>query len=237
MNPLSHRILHKLPASWRHTAVEIKNKLWGGFRHHYYSQFGEDVVLLSLLKGKTGFFVDVGANHPKRYSNTQLLYERGWHGINIEPNMSAVRGFMRQRTRDVTVHCGVGSVEEMRTYYRFSDPAYNTFSKEAAEALKEKKWLALLKSEKVPMRPLTTILKQYLPQGVRVDFLNVDAEGGDLSVLQSNDWAQFMPRVICVEAQGFDVDRADENLVYRYLADLGYHLEAFIGPTLIFTIK
>jgi FkbM family methyltransferase len=226
-----------LPASWRHQAVEIKNKLWGGFRHHYYSQFGEDIALQSLLKGKTGFYVDVGANHPKRYSNTQLLYERGWHGINIEPNRSAVREFKRQRKRDIIVHCGVGSVEEMRTYYRFSDPAYNTFSKEAADALKEKKWLTPLESEEVPMRPLATILKQYLPHGVQVDFLNVDAEGGDLDVLQSNDWTQFAPQVICVEARGFDVERADESSVYRYLAHLGYHLTSFIGPTLIFTIK
>ena len=31
-----------------------------------------------------GFYVDVGCFHPKKHSNTYLLYKRGWSGINID---------------------------------------------------------------------------------------------------------------------------------------------------------
>ena len=175
MNSFSHSLLQFLPPSWRQPLVEAKNALWGGFRHHYYSQFGEDIALLSLLKSTTGFYVDVGANHPQRYSNTQLLYERGWRGINIEPNRAAVGRFKRKRTRDITLCLGVGKEEGSRTYYRFSDPAYNTFSREAAEALATKKWLSPLPKEQVPVLPLATILNQHLPRALKIHLLNINS--------------------------------------------------------------
>jgi len=51
----------------------------------YYSQFGEDQILDKLLPEKKGFFLDIGAGRPIRYSNTYLFYKRGWNGILIDP--------------------------------------------------------------------------------------------------------------------------------------------------------
>lgn len=76
-----HKILKRIPPSWRHRVVELKNRIWGGWRHHYYSHCGEDVFVDAYFRNKKqGFYVDVGAHHPKRYSNTALLYERGGGG-------------------------------------------------------------------------------------------------------------------------------------------------------------
>ena len=53
-----------------------------------YSQEGEDMVLRSFFEGQKnykGFFVDVGAHHPYRFSNTLHFYKKGWRGINIDP--------------------------------------------------------------------------------------------------------------------------------------------------------
>ena len=50
-----------------------------------FSHCGEDRVLAYLFKKfPVGFFVDVGAFHPQTSSNTLLLYQRGWRGINID---------------------------------------------------------------------------------------------------------------------------------------------------------
>ena len=55
----------------------------------YWSQYGEDLVLLSMLKDvDRGFYVDVGAMHPKYESVTKLFYDRGSRGINLEPRIS-----------------------------------------------------------------------------------------------------------------------------------------------------
>jgi hypothetical protein len=56
---------------------KIKRKIWqlgkafftDFFRFHY-SQFGEDIILSELLKKElsSGFYIDVGCYHPKKYS-------------------------------------------------------------------------------------------------------------------------------------------------------------------------
>ena len=51
-----------------------------------FSQEGEDLILNRFLgKKEKGFYVDIGAHDPKRFSNTNIFYERGWTGINIDP--------------------------------------------------------------------------------------------------------------------------------------------------------
>lgn len=57
----------------------------------------EDNVL-DWLTGykKTGVYVDVGANHPDRMNNTKLFYERGWRGINIEPDKGGLSTVLRK---------------------------------------------------------------------------------------------------------------------------------------------
>src|SRR6478752_2964499 len=50
------------------------------------SQFGEDAVLAQLFHDQDqGLYVDVGALEPFNGSNTYALSQRGWRGINIEP--------------------------------------------------------------------------------------------------------------------------------------------------------
>jgi len=54
-----------------------------------YAQHGEDILVLEYLRGydkSSGIYVDVGANHPTRISNTYLMYRNGFKGISIEPN-------------------------------------------------------------------------------------------------------------------------------------------------------
>ena len=52
-----------------------------------YSQNYEDVVLSRVVAGpEPGFYVDVGATDPRRHSNTKTFYDRGWRGLNLEPN-------------------------------------------------------------------------------------------------------------------------------------------------------
>lgn len=50
-----------------------------------YSQNDEEQVITSYFEGRTGRFLDIGAGHPFRFSNTRALYERGWKGVLVEP--------------------------------------------------------------------------------------------------------------------------------------------------------
>ena len=52
---------------------------------------GEDTAIDEyVLKKFNGFYVDVGAHHPIQRNNTNLLFKRGWEGINIDINEFSV---------------------------------------------------------------------------------------------------------------------------------------------------
>src|SRR3989344_1342298 len=180
-----------ITATWHYRLSNIKRSIIG---YNTYAQFGEDVLLAKLFADTPhGRYVDVGAHHPKRYSNTYLLYKKGWYGVNIDPNPHTIELFSKARPQDTNLCCGVGQAGVL-TYYRFSDPAVNTFVAAEAEKWKQKKFLTFLGTTKVEIKPLSALV-----QGP-VDLLTIDAEGMDLEVLQSYDWKEY-PSVVIVEGE------------------------------------
>src|SRR5438552_10905195 len=96
-----------------------------------FSQEGEDLLADEFLgRPPTGFYVDVGALHPVRFSNTYLFYRRGWSGVNIEPSPGASEAFRRVRPRDVTLDVGVSDRPGAMVLYVMNDPALNTFARD-----------------------------------------------------------------------------------------------------------
>lgn len=230
-------LIRLIPQRHRFLATDMKNRVWRGFREFHYSQNGEDIVIGKIFSGQNkGFYVDIGAHHPKRYSNTYLLYKKGWRGINIDPNPLTVRLFNAYRKGDVNLECAISDVKKEMDYYNFSDPAVNTFSREAADDLMKKKWLTLIDVKEMVTHPLREILEQYLPAGTKIDVLNVDAEGLDLEILRSNDWNKFKPRVIIVEDHTFSPDDPSRSEVYNFLS-ADYKLNSFMNFSLIFIEK
>jgi FkbM family methyltransferase len=166
-----------------------------------YSQEGEDLILgRALEERRSGFFVDVGAHHPMRFSNTFLFYRRGWSGINIDPLIGESGEFKTHRNRDINIPFGVSGKPGELEYFHFNEPALNTFSPEKRDSvLSLNRPYRLIGSRKIRTMPLREILEKYLPVEQRIDFLSVDVEGLDLEVLESNDWAKFRPEFVIYE--------------------------------------
>jgi hypothetical protein len=94
----------------------------------FYGQEGEDIILNRILNGyKDGFYIDVGAYHPVRFSRTKYFYDKGWSGINIDPNPDAISIFKNIRKNDVNLNCGISDTKVTLTYFTFQEPAYNKF--------------------------------------------------------------------------------------------------------------
>jgi len=224
-----------VPARYRYRIVTTFKNIFGGFGNTYYSQNGEDVILASLFrKTARGFYVDVGAHHPERYSNTRLLYKRGWRGVNIDPDASAARLFQKKRKRDTNICIGISRERGEKQFFMFADPAVNTFSPAMANVWQEGKNIPLRATIVVKTAPLREVLSEVVPAGMRIDFLNIDAEGLDRDVLESNDWERFRPEVIAIEDHGFKADVPSESAVYRFLREKGYTLHAVMKFSLIF---
>lgn len=218
--------------------VNLKKKILGGFSHVYYSQTGEDIVLNRIFsKKKTGFYVDVGAYHPFHYSNTHLLYKQGWCGINIDPNPKSVKLFNRYRKRDTNICKGVSPREEVLPYYVFNHQSCNTFSEQQKNEMLHASYIKLIKTLPIQCSPLNRVLKTHLPSAQQIDVLNVDVEGHDLEVLQSNDWEKTIPFVIVVEDINFNPSTPTDSAIYTFLSEKGYRLIAYTGLSLIFQNK
>lgn len=187
-----------------------------------YGQDGEDLILNRLLDGQAqGFYVDVGAHHPVRFSNTYLFYQRGWRGINIDAMPGSMKRFDRVRPRDINIECGVAGSAGRLIYHRFNEPALNTF--DAAEAAyKNKPPYHMIDTVEVAVERLDALLSRYLPTGQQIDFLSVDVEGKDEEVLRSNDWSRYRPRFILAETLRTDMLGLGACPVVQFLSSVGY---------------
>lgn len=187
-----------------------------------YGQEGEDLILNRLLEGQSlGFYVDVGAHHPVRFSNTYLFYQRGWRGINIDAMPGSMKGFNKVRPRDINIECGVAGIAGKLMYYCFNEPALNTFDAVEAEH-KNKPPYQMVGIVEIAVERLDALLARHLPAGQQIDFLSVDVEGKDEEVLRSNDWSRYRPRFILAETLRTDMLNLVNYPVVRFLQSVGY---------------
>lgn len=200
-----------------------------------YSQLGEDLAIIHYVRHKRGGrYVDVGCHHPFRFSNTALLHlEFGWSGINIDADQRAVDAFRQYRPRDTNLYNAVGMMDQEIEIAIFKEGAVNSVLPAVWEANRHAWGQPTMQS--VRMRPLADILNEHLKLGDGIDFLNVDVEGLDLSVLKSMDWAKYQPTVIAVEIHDLDLRKPHGSETVEYLGTLDYHLKSFSVATAIFT--
>lgn len=180
-----------------------------------------------------GTYVDVGAHHPWRFSNTYWFYRQGWSGLNIDATPGSMDAFRRARPRDRNVEAAVAGDARTLTFFAFDDPALNTFDPAAVERAKAAGYRVVEKRE-LRTTTLAELLHEHLP-GAKIDFLSVDVEGFDAEVLGSNDWDAFAPEVVLAETSRQTVDAVQVSPVTQLLGAKGYELLSKTANTSIFT--
>lgn len=223
----THGLALTLGYSLVHAARSLWDPVWRRVGKSY-SQAEEDRLLDRLLEGqRTGFYVDIGAHHPVRLSNTKRFYDRGWCGINVEPSPAAQAQFVRQRPRDINLCCGAGGQAAVLDYYDMQDAKLSSFDPEQA-ARAQRMGARLKQVHRIPVRTLADIFAEYVRQPV--DFLSIDIEGLEEEVLRGNDWERWRPRFICIEAVR-DEDIREEPVLQqrdRLFEALGYRRRAVV---------
>lgn len=206
------------------------------FDNSSFAQEGEDKVLLRFLERKeNGFYVDIGAHHPIRFSNTYLFYLKGWRGINADAMPGSMELFKKYRPNDINLEIPLSNENKTLTYYLFNESALNTFSAEQAakkDGLRGEYRITGRKNLKT--FPLSYVLDNYLPSGQTIDFLSIDVEGLDFEVLSSNNWTKYQPSMILVESLNNSLEDIKNDEIYKYLKQLNYSLVAKTFNTLFF---
>lgn len=170
-----------------------------------YSQEGEDMVLRRFFNDahqRKGFYIDIGAHHPTRFSNTKLFYDLGWRGVSIDPRPGFAKEFLDVRPSDIAIEAAIAQNQGEMTYYMFDEPALNGFDAKLSTERDAISRYKIIGHRPVPMERLDTLLSITLAEGQRIDFMSIDVEGLDLEVVMSNDWERFRPRFVLVEIFG-----------------------------------
>ncbi len=140
------------------------------------------------------------------------------------------------RPRDIVVETGLGncSGDTKLTYWSFKENALNTFDKDSAERTIEKGFELVSKTE-IPICSLKSVLDNNLPKGQAIELFDIDVEGFDFDVLQSNDWDKYHPRVISIEIDGaLSLKEICNHEISIYLDKCGYDLKCRLWNTCIF---
>jgi FkbM family methyltransferase len=189
-----------------------------------YSQNGEDVVLArAFAERETGFYVDIGACHPVEDSVTFHFYERGWRGVNVEPDHSLYAAFPQARSRDVNLCMAIGRTRGRVAFYSTDTRGHGTL--DTALAAKRSSGRP---AETVPSLFLSDIIDCHGPDDGEIDFLKIDVEGWEAEVIASGDWVRHRPRVLVIEAVD-DCGQPTHEAWEPTLLDAGYLFAMFDG--------
>jgi len=206
------------------------------FYRQSFAQEGEDMILASIFEGQgSGFFVDVGAHHPKRFSNTFHFYGRGWRGINIDATPGSMKAFRRSRPEDTNIEAAVSDRVQSMNFHVFNESALNTFDPALAAERDGFLHFRLLRKISIETIPLGDLLDRHVPEGTAIDFMSVDVEGLDLPVLASNDWERYRPTIVLAEdtaAKNWSL--INDSPITRFLRQWNYEPFASTFRTIFF---
>lgn len=217
---------------------KIRNKLFSRvlnsvddkYKKISFSQCGEDLIvkfIFDCLGIDHPTYIDIGAHHPYYISNTALFYKNGCRGINVEPDPTLFKEFLKYRKEDKNLNIGISNINSELDFYIISSPALNTFSKEEASKYAQEGNYTIKSIEKIKVKTLKNVLDDC-SNGVFPQYLSIDAEGVDDIIIKEIDFENNYPIVICIETISFSTSgKGIKNReLIEYIENKGYLLYA-----------
>lgn len=163
-----------------------------------YAQHGEDELLASRFPQRHGVFVEVGAADGVQGSNSLFFEERGWSGVLVEPNP-----YFAARCRD----------QRINQVAEYAVTAPDAPRQQSFQVVRENPQLSGLELDaetirvhgvqdvevvSVACRTLDEVLREYLGDKL-IDFVTIDVEGHEWSVIQGFSLDVWQPSVVIIE--------------------------------------
>jgi FkbM family methyltransferase len=203
-----------------------------------FAQCGEDLIVQYIFDARNVYkpsYLDVGAYHPYKLSNSALFYLRGSSGVNVEANPDKIALFIHARPRDVTVWGAM--TDEARECLLEIPEEGDTLAHVKTDGATGSRTPAAT-TKKVPSVRLSDILQDHCA-GEFPDFFSLDVEGFELPILEQIPFHVTKPKVICVETISYSTTgrgAKDENIA-RFLTNNGYLVYADTNVNTIFVLR
>lgn len=196
------------------------------------SQIGQENYVLEKLNYKTnGFFIELGGGDGKYLSNTYLLeHKYGWNGILIEPSRK-FHEISKHRNCMAVQSCVSDTVGKAVFVEGMTDSWNGGRHHSYLSSLKSNfDELLFINNTPVKIPPIegverevsTTLLENILDDckaPAIIDYLSLDIEGNEYSVLKNFPYDRYKFRVITVEHNMLEPNRSN---IRRVLERNGY---------------
>lgn len=168
-----------------------------------YSQRDEQKHILNAVSSlSNGTFLDIGAFHPEKFSNTRALFELGWSGVMVEPAPDLadnLRSFYSDSTNIQIVEVAVGTENKTVVFFDSHGDAIGTTVSSHADLWR--------RDYNVPYDEIEVSMVTYdnllaLCDYDTFDFISLDIEGADLDVFKTMDLDKTQTKCVCVEWNG-----------------------------------
>lgn len=199
-------------------------------KRHFQSQWGQDEMLDKLLypTGKekhTGIFIDIGACDGVEISNTYWLEKRrDWKGLLVEPIPQSAEACRHHRWNPVwqgCVHVRNGQTDFLHiqgyseVLSNVPEIEHSRHKERVTREMRERNQKA--ETIQVPCRQLNTLMDEHnMPCA---DFMSIDAQTGELAVLQAYDSKKNPIKSILI-----DTNRCNDTELNQWFTDHGYKL-------------
>lgn len=193
-----------------------------------YAQNYEDVMLWRALRHiGSGFYIDVGAYSPDLDSVTRLFYDRGWRGINIEPQPYFLARLKEKRPHDINLGLAISDHIGEAEFHDIERTGLSTLAAEIARRAEGKGHHS--KVSRVGVTTLADIWDRHVPQGQPVHFLKIDVEGFEEHVIRGADWKRHRPWIVIAESTVPDGTEQNFEAWEPLLLAAGYDFVWFDG--------
>lgn len=193
-----------------------------------YGLHGIDDKLLKYLDFKSGFFIEAGANDGISQSNTALYeFEYNWTGLLIEPNAKKFFECKKIRRNSIVENYALvsdnycddvisGNFNEDGYAESLMAMVYDNGDWVDGHLLEHKNNISNNLTE-VPAITLNNLLVKH--NITKINFVSLDVEGYEISVLNGFDLKKYKPDYIMIETTTFDNRR---KVIFDYMHDHDY---------------
>lgn len=169
-----------------------------------YSQNNEEQIIVDYFGNKIGNLLDIGANDGITFSNSRKLLELGWSGELIEPAQIPYNKLktLYKDNKKVKIHnIAISDLRGELTFYSSGQHVGNgdTDLLSTLSITDKQKWenSTIYQESKVQSFKWIDFYNWQI-----YDFINIDAEGYDLSILKQMDLKELGCKCLCIEHNG-----------------------------------
>lgn len=216
---------------------DINKELRGWDNGIYFGQWETDRIIESYFDiNAKGNCIEIGAANGIKGSNTLYFEQHGWNALCVEPNPEHIDSLLRHRKNNLFFACAETEGRLPLTVFKVGERNISTSltSLDPDERLIEshKNIINDRYTVEVEVKTLTSVLQiaatdtNFKPQK-NIDFISIDTEGTELSVLRGFDFEDYNVKLFVVENNYGDIEIEDFLKSKGYKKDRRYKINDF----------